>query len=200
MFPQTSQNNQTAQNKCTTGNTIIAVTTLTSCTNLLLGMIFVKWLLHFCKFFVNSNTILNLTVSSESQWTDIFDVLLSVWKYCQFFTHELNTFLLKIRYSNQWERKNPKPPLPFEARGSHIMHPSLDRPTHHPKLASRSNQLLCHITLSGHTDRPTHVINDRSIPWAFTLCYIDSKWPTNNNVVTCVYMQRWTGYNSEWWA
>jgi len=32
-----------------------------------------------------------LTIHAESQWTQISNDILTVWKYCQLFTHELNT-------------------------------------------------------------------------------------------------------------
>jgi len=39
---------------------------------------------------------------------------------------------------------------------------------------------FCHNILCGHTDRPTYGINDRSIPRALTLCYIDRQRRAKN--------------------
>jgi len=63
-----------------------------------------KSLLHFCILFVNSN--LNVVVEPEY----FCGRILSMRKYCQLFTHESNTFLLKICHSNHWKRQPPKTP------------------------------------------------------------------------------------------
>jgi len=44
------------------------------------------------------SSILNLATSSESQYNDVSNDILSVRKYSQLFTHESNTFLLKHLY------------------------------------------------------------------------------------------------------
>ena len=49
----------------------------------------------FVNFFTTPISILNLTMSSESQENDIFNDILSERKYSQLFTHESNIFLLK---------------------------------------------------------------------------------------------------------
>jgi len=57
-----------------------------------------KWCKHFVHFSSTSISILNLTMSSESQESDVSNDILSEWKYSQLFTHELNIFLLKQLY------------------------------------------------------------------------------------------------------
>jgi len=54
---------------------------------------------HFSSTFTS---ILNLTISSKSQYNDVSNDISSVWKYSQLFTHESNTFLAKIRYSDYY--------------------------------------------------------------------------------------------------
>jgi len=46
-------------------------------------------------------------------------------------------------------------PFPFNNHHPYLIHPSLDRPHSPPQTASRSNQLFCHNTLSGHTHKQT---------------------------------------------
>jgi len=50
---------------------------------------------HFCTFLINPISILNLTMSSESQESDVSSNILSEWKYSQLLTYESNIFLLK---------------------------------------------------------------------------------------------------------
>ena len=52
------------------------------------------------------------------------------------------------------------------ARGSHLMHPSLDQPHSPPQTASRSNQPFCFSTPSGQNDRPTDRETDRHMEMA----------------------------------
>jgi len=74
---------------------------------------------HFWKLLANPNTILNLTVSLESQWNVDCNDILSMWKCCQLFMHDSNTFLLKIRHWNQ-RANGDKTPLKSPVRFGHI--------------------------------------------------------------------------------
>jgi len=78
---------QTAQNKHATGNAIVAMATLTRVKIAASRDFFVKSRL------AATYTISKLTTSSESQQRDVFNDILSVRKYSELFTHELNTFL-----------------------------------------------------------------------------------------------------------
>jgi len=49
----------------------------------------------FVHFSSTPTSILNLTISRESQYNDISNDILSVRKYSQLFTNESNIFLLK---------------------------------------------------------------------------------------------------------
>jgi len=53
---------------------------------------------HFCTFFSTPISILNLTMSSESQENDVSNDILFKQKYSQLFTHESNTLLSKQLY------------------------------------------------------------------------------------------------------
>ena len=57
----------------------------------------------------------------------------------------------------QWNTSNSPQncPFPFDNHHHHLIHPSLDQPHSPSQTASGSNQLFCHSTLSGQTDRPT---------------------------------------------
>jgi len=52
----------------------------------------------FVHFSSTPISILNLTISSESQYNDVSNDISSMWKYFQLFTHESDTFLAKIRF------------------------------------------------------------------------------------------------------
>jgi len=129
-------------------------------------------------------------MSLESQWTDISSNILSIWKYCQLFMHELNTFLFKNMPFKPMGMKNSRN-LPFHLghMDHHLIHPSLGRPCSPPQMASASNHPFCHSTLSGQTythidtqtDRQSHAWY-RFIPRALTLYYVDSEWYANNGV------------------
>jgi len=58
----------------------------------------------FVHFSSTPTSILNLTMSSESQENDVSNDILSVRKYSQLFTHESNIFLLKQLYQIQANR------------------------------------------------------------------------------------------------
>jgi len=60
----------------------------------------------FVHFSSTPTSILNLTISSESQYNDVSSDISSVWKYSQLFTHESNTFLAKIRHSTYYASHN----------------------------------------------------------------------------------------------
>jgi len=72
---------------------------LASCNSLLLRVTKLKHWTDTVYIFVHFSStpisILNLTMSSESQESDISNDILSEWKYSQLFTHEWNIFLLK---------------------------------------------------------------------------------------------------------
>jgi len=77
----------------------------------------------FANFSQTPTLTLNLTVSSESQRNNDSSDILSIWKQCQLFTHELNTFLLKntsVKPLGQWGQTIPETALPLEgeARGA----------------------------------------------------------------------------------
>jgi len=65
--------------------------------------------------------------------------------------------------------------FPFDDHHPHLTHPSLDRPHSPLKTAFGSIQPFCHSTLSGHTDRQTDGIRDRSILIVLTLYW---QWAT----------------------
>jgi len=56
----------------------------------------------FVHFFSTPISILNLTMSSESQENDVSNDILSKRKYFQLFTHESNTFLLEQYRANRF--------------------------------------------------------------------------------------------------
>ena len=90
-----------------------------------------KWLLHFCKFLINPNFILNLFFG---QRTNVSNDILSVWNYCQLFTHESNTFMfLKNMPFKSMGEKNPQSPSSLGACELHQIYPSQTDLTHHPK-------------------------------------------------------------------
>jgi len=62
----------------------------------------------FGHFSSTPTSILNLTISSESQYNDDSNDISSVLKYSQFFTHESNTFLAKIRRSSYYVITSPR--------------------------------------------------------------------------------------------
>jgi len=98
----------------------------------------------FCKFLVNPTSILKLTISSESQWTDISNNIVSVWKYCPLFTRVKykNTFKNAIQANG--DEKLPKPPTPLGAHGPHLIQTSCDRPHSPPQMTTRSVHALSH--------------------------------------------------------
>ena len=96
---------------------------ITSRSRLLLGVaawhdFCVKTLLHFCKFHVNPNFDLELTLSSECQWTDVSSDIMSVWTYCQIFTHEWKTCLFKNYAIQSNGNVKPKTSPSLGARGA----------------------------------------------------------------------------------
>ena len=100
--------------------------------------------LHFCTFLLNPTSILNLTISTESQWNIDSNDMFSVCKYCQLFTRVSNTFLGKqchSAHSNEWGRKcwkMPETPLPLEACGPHLVHQCLSPPHSPPQMTAQS--------------------------------------------------------------
>jgi len=78
---------------------------------------FWKSLLHFCKFLVNANFDLVTKYIFKTSFNNNSVDILSVWKYCQLFTHESITFLFlkytQKRHSNQTGENSPKPPFPL---------------------------------------------------------------------------------------
>jgi len=64
--------------------------------------------LHFCIFSPTPIMILNLTKSSESQWKDVSNDILSIQKYCQLFRQASNTLLLNNTPFKLMGRKLPK--------------------------------------------------------------------------------------------
>jgi len=75
------------------------------------------------------NSILNLTISQESQSITEFYDTFGVGKYCQLFTHELtiDQYAISALYSP------PNCPVPFDDHHQNLIHPFRARPTHHPK-------------------------------------------------------------------
>jgi len=97
----------------------------------------------------------NMSTSSESQWNVDSSDVLCVRKY-QLFTHESNTFLLQnmpLKPLGHWGQTTLKSTLPLEACGPHLIHKCLGWPHSPPQRTSGSNQLFCHNTLCGQTDR-----------------------------------------------
>jgi len=92
----------------------------------------------FANFAQTPTSTSNLTVSLESQWNVHSNDILSVRKYCQLFTYELNTFLCKKCHSAHSDqqganaKKSPKQPLPLGAREPHLIHECLGWP-HSPR-------------------------------------------------------------------
>ena len=123
-----------------------------------------------------ATSILNLTISLDSQWKVDSNRILSVRKYCQFFTYESNTFLCK-KYvilpiqtngcSNA--EKSRKSLFPLGYVDPRLIHPYLHRPHSPSQTASGSSQPFCHNTLPGQTDRHRHThgpadgLGDRSV-------------------------------------
>jgi len=62
----------------------------------------------FVHFSLTPTSILKLTISPESRHNDVSNDISSVWKYSQLFTHELNTFLAKIRHSAYYVITSPR--------------------------------------------------------------------------------------------
>jgi len=81
---------------------IIISPCLTACQNIRNGVTF------FVHFFSTATSILNLTISSESQWNIDSNDILSVQKYSQLFMHESNTFLVKICDSAHYVITSPR--------------------------------------------------------------------------------------------
>jgi len=78
----------------------------------------------FANFVKNPTLILNLTISTKAN-KDVSNDILSVWKYCQLFTHKSNTFLL----NKQKGENSPKPPnlrFPLQQVDPYLIHQCLD--------------------------------------------------------------------------
>jgi len=77
-----------------------------------------KSLLHSSKFLVNAKFNLLTKYIFETTFNNDSSDILSVEKYCELFTHELNMFIFCLHtakiHSNQWTRKPRKLPLPLE--------------------------------------------------------------------------------------
>jgi len=103
-------------------------------------------------------------------------------------TEILSTFHARAKYISvkntsfkPMGRTHLQIPLPIEARGPHLIHPSLDRPT--PLTTPNGIQIQSAVLLQytfradrqthRHTDRPTSWTSDSSV--ALTLCYSDSE-------------------------
>jgi len=92
---------------------------------------------------------------------------------------------------------SPPCPFPFGDNHPHLIHPSIDRPHSPSQTASGSNQLFCHNTLSGQTDRQTYAQTDRLYrrqvskkKSAYALLY--RQWATRaNNTAAAVYSLEW---------
>ena len=104
--------------------------------------------------------------SSESQQNNISNNILSIRKYCQFFTHDLNTFLGKqyviLPIQTNWDanaEKSQKEPLLLQARGlpSNTSMPG-PSPLTTPNGVEIKSAVLPQYTLQTDrpTDRPTH--------------------------------------------
>jgi len=85
------------------------------------------------------NSILNLTISQESQSFTEFNDTFCVGKYCQLFTHEsiIDQYAISALYSP------PNCPFPFDDHHQNLIHPYRARPLLPPQTASRSNQPCC---------------------------------------------------------
>jgi len=90
--------------------------------------------------------MLNLTISSESQWKDVSDIL-SVRKYCQLFTHESNKFVTNNAIETNGG-KTPqnllKPPFNLQHVDSHLIHQCLVRPHPLSQMKAQSVHALQH--------------------------------------------------------
>jgi len=97
---------QTVQNKRATGNAIVATATLTRVKVATRRDFFVKSLLKFCKFLVNSNFDLKPNCIFRNTMKRRFHDILSVRKYCQLFTRvEYKNILKNAIHTNG--RKTP---------------------------------------------------------------------------------------------
>jgi len=107
---------------------------------------------------------LNLTILSESQQNNISNNILSIRKYCQFFTHDLNTFLgkqyviLPTQTNGVQMLKNPRnPSLETHGPPSNTSMPG-PSPLTTPNGVEIKSAVLPQYTLQTDrpTDRPTH--------------------------------------------
>ena len=152
------------------------------CLTLLLGKIFTWNDLHFCIFLVNPTSVSNLTFFGRSM-NRRFQWYMFIQKYCQLFTHELNTFLFKNTPFRPVETKNPKHPPHLWTRGpiSNTSIPWLTPlSTANGIRNSGSNHPFCHNTFSEPTDSRTDSIGDRWVKRVRMSYCIDREWFANN--------------------
>jgi len=88
------------------------------------------------KFLLNLTSILNLTISSQSQSYTEFNDIFCVGKYCQLFTHESNAFLSVMSPIETMHTQMPKnarndarnSPFPLRHVDLHLTHECLGSP------------------------------------------------------------------------
>jgi len=92
------------------------------------------------EFFFNPNSILNLTISYESQSFTEFNDTFCVGKCCQLFTHKsiVDQYAISALYSP------PNCPFPFDDYHQNLIHPYRALPHSPPQTTSWSNLPCCH--------------------------------------------------------